>query len=182
MCELLPYLLIAYTFNSQRSHFFNRQERDKVQDTYLGSPRRFFQIFSSDPIIPDEASKIRALTPGFAKNFSLRGYKNPLSNASKDELSDYRSADIAAYLLGGQKCFYMKGVSDFKYLSLLNTSFERWCRILQDCNRKFGDSSFDLGIDYRKSLLLYNYYTNQNLPLMDNGCGPDVYASFRNRA
>ncbi len=178
VCELLPYLLTAYIFNSQRSHFFNRQERDTAQCTDSECPRRLFQVFSDNPIVSDEASKVRAVAHSFVKNFSLKGYKDPLKNKKGNSLTYNLDEERTARFLGMRNRPYMEGVSYFKYLFLLNDIYANWCRILDNCCPKFEDSSFDFGISYRKSLILYSYYTGQDIHLQRNSCLPDLYALY----
>lgn len=171
ICELLPYLITAYIFNSQQSHFFYQQEaRDSTNDDDKNIGR-FWQIFSDCEIEAIDAGKIRKLAESVPKLFTLAGcnakYLIKIERKG-DENSDTSSRyndDIRALFYEDRLLPQMRGVTYIRYRALLNDIFLTWCRILRKCSEEFNNSDLRDKINYQKSIDLYNYHTEQNMPM-----------------
>lgn len=168
VCELLPYLLTAYTFNSQTTHFFYRQKIDEEAARTGNIFRRFPLLFSEETISTD-VNKINELIGRFANNFTLSDCGKKGILWWKDERPDsedgniYYNRDEKELLYEYRLQDYMEGVSYFKYRSLLNDAFMNWCKIVRDCSQNMTGMNLAGTIDYQKSLDLYNHHTRQSL-------------------
>lgn len=152
--ELLPYLLTAYTYNSQWSHLFNEQENDNIEDDF--EMRRLKKIFTDCEIDPMETSKIWELIRSFSTLFTLHGkYLSRLIKREDDAATLYQE-----YLIRS----YMKGVSYIKYRSILNKVFRAWCHAIYKSCEKCKVSELIETVNYQKSTKLYNFYTEQEIP------------------
>lgn len=152
--ELLPYLLTAYTYNSQWNHLFNKQKNDNIADDF--EMRRLKKIFNNCKIDPIETPKIGELIRSFSSLFALSG--NHLSRLIKRE--DDAQAAYHEYLIHP----YMKGVSYIKYSSILNRVFRAWCRAIYKSCEKCKVLELKDAVNYQKSTKLYNLYTEQEIP------------------
>ena len=152
VCELLPYLLTAYIFNSQQSHFFHQQKNDTATDQDF--VRRFFIIFSDCAIDATEAGKIRAMVKTVSNLFSLSGCERLIKR--NYYIDDYKAQLYSVRMMPGTT-----GVSDFKYRYLLNDVFLQWRYILKKYSKKLENKNVIGTIDYQKSRELYNHYTDQ---------------------
>lgn len=171
ICELLPYLITAYIFNSQQSHFFYHQEaRDRANDDDKNIGR-FWQLFSDCEIDAIDAGKIRAMTESVPKLFTLADCSDKYlikAKSKSDESSGTTSNcndDVRALLYEDRLLPQMKGSTYIRYRALLNDIFLTWCRILRQCSEKFNSSGLSIKINYQESIDLYNYYTGQNIPI-----------------
>lgn len=169
VCELLPYLLTAYTFNSQITHFFYQQKENQQDSGDKDKLKRFPLLFSEGTMSTAEAFKIRELISRFANNFTLSACVEKGIIGWEDETPDaeggntYYNRDETELLYEYRLQDYMKGFSYFKYRSLLNDAFMNWCRIVRDCAQNMTGMNLAGAINYQKSLDLYNHHTRQSL-------------------
>ena len=142
--ELLPYLLTAYTYNSQRTHLFYNHPTKKGDES---TPRRLNYIFENVSVDSFEASRIRKLVRDVAALFV---FETPVFKDfdKQDESGRYKPL----YSLVDPQ---MKGSSYLTYGRVLDDFFREWCEIIDRHRGKLKTGS-RASVDYQKSLDLYN--------------------------
>lgn len=171
ICELLPYLITAYIFNSQHSHFFYRYEaRDHEHDDDINMGR-FWRIFSDCEIEAIDAVKIRELVNSVAKLFIFDDrsekqlLKMTLDSDKNSDTSCKSNENIRPVLFEEDLIPQMKGATYIKYDVLLNIIFLRWCSILRQYSEDFKKLNLSNQIDFEKSIDLYNFRMKQDVDM-----------------